>query len=187
MTIQTLRGDPLGRPGVRHAAARPEDQAAVTALVDAAFGPGRFAKTAERLREGNAPRDDLSLCAWAGGELIGVVRLWPVLIGRAPAVFLGPIAVDSDWRSLGLGAELVTRACHAAQVAGDAIVILVGDLPFFGPLGFERAPETVRLPGPVAAGRVLWRGLVAGALDGVEGRVTAAPDGAPLPISGERA
>ena len=34
-------------------AERPEDFDAVEALIDAAFGPGRYAKSAERLREGN--------------------------------------------------------------------------------------------------------------------------------------
>ena len=51
--------------------ARAEDAREVTALIDRSFGPGRFAKTAERLREGASPLMDLSFTARAGGELVG--------------------------------------------------------------------------------------------------------------------
>ena len=74
-------------------AERPEDLPLVDALVDGAFGPGRFVKTAERLRERNTPRRDLSLVAWAGGEAVGCVRMWPIHIGETPALLLGPFAV----------------------------------------------------------------------------------------------
>lgn len=187
MTVQTLRRDPVAAPTIRYAGEDLEDRAAVDSLIDAAFGPGRFAKTAERLREGNAPRGDLSICARADGELTGAVRLWPVRIGGTAAVFLGPIAVEAGWRRHGIGAELVVRACAAAAAAGETIVMLVGDLPFFGSLGFERAPAVVRLPGPVDVGRVLWRGLLDGALDGVDGLVTVPSRARMLPIAGEGA
>ncbi len=75
------------------------DAAAVDALVIAAFGPGRFAKTAERLRE-RAPLA-AGFCLHEDGRLIGSVRLWSVLTGGARSVFLGPIAVDKPSRSAG--------------------------------------------------------------------------------------
>src|SRR5580658_7579519 len=93
---------------------RLEDAAAVEALVLRAFGPGRFAKAAERLREGRAPRLDLSFVAWDEGRIAGCVQLWDVTVGGARAVLLGPIAVDAEMRSQGLGAALVARACEAA-------------------------------------------------------------------------
>ena len=132
----------------------PADAAAVEALVLAAFGPGRFAKTAERLRE-QAPAV-AGFVAREGGVLLGSVRLWSITIGGRPALFLGPIAVAADNRKAGLGAELV-QAClgHAAE-AGLG-VLLVGDVPYFGRFGFTAAPE-VRLPGPVDPRRLLWRG-----------------------------
>lgn len=156
------------------AAERPGDSARVGRLIDAAFGPGRYAKTAERIREHARPRLNLSQCAWADGALVGAVRLCPIRIGRIPALFLGPIAVESAWRGGGIGAALATRACEAADAAGERIVLLVGDTPFFGPLGFERAPDSVRLPGPVDRDRLLWRSLTPGALDGVAGLVEGA-------------
>jgi predicted N-acetyltransferase YhbS len=100
------------------------------------------------------------------------VRLWPIRIGETPALFLGPIAVDARRRGDGLGGALVRQACEAAQARGDKIVLLVGDLPFFGPLGFEVTPrDQVRLPGPVNPYRILWRALTPGAFEGVAGAV----------------
>jgi predicted N-acetyltransferase YhbS len=155
-------------------AERPEDLPLVDALIDRAFGPGRYVKTAERLRERNAPRRDLSLVAWAGGEAVGCVRMWPIHIGEAPAVLLGPFAVDDAWRSQGLGAQLILTACAAAERAGVGVVLLVGDEPYFGKLGFERIPlGRATLPGPVDGRRLLWRALRPGALEGVEGPVRA--------------
>ena len=142
---------------------RREDAAAVDALIDRAFGPGRFAKTAERLREGARVRTELSWCVWDGARLIGAVRVWPLAVGGAPGVFLGPIAVEAAERRRGLGALLVERVCEAAADTGDAYVLLVGDGGFFGPLGFRPAPAGVVLPGPVDPARVFVREIAQGA------------------------
>jgi predicted N-acetyltransferase YhbS len=139
---------------------QPQDSAAVEALLDRAFGPGRFVKSSERVREiaGFAP--ELSLCAREGGRLLGVVRMWRVQVGGQPVVFLGPLAVDPDARKAGLGGLLVARACHAAEAAGEAVVLLVGDPPYFNRLGFTaEGTADVRLPGPVEQRRVLARSL----------------------------
>ncbi len=162
--------------GVRFSAERPQDRARVDALIDHAFGPGRFAKTAERLREGSVAHPEFSLCAWEAATLAGAVRLWPVRIGDRRVIFLGPIAVEQDFRRHGLGAALVDKACTRALSAGESVVILVGDLDFFGPLGFEPVPAgEVLPPGPVAPHRLLWRALTPGATHGLAGRL------APLP------
>jgi predicted N-acetyltransferase YhbS len=139
---------------------RPQDGARVQALIERAFGPGRFAKAAERLREGNEPDLDLSFVAWAGDEVVGSVRLWPILIGHTPALLLGPFAVEDAWRSQGLGGTLVERACEAVQAQGHDLVLLVGDESFFRRFGFQVLPEgRAVMPGPVDGGRVLWRGF----------------------------
>ena len=135
------------------------DAAAVDALVLAAFGPGRFAKTAERLREQS--RSAHGFVIRSDGRIIGSVRLWPVRIGEAPALFLGPIAVEAGSRREGMGAALVRACLDAADARG---VLLVGDPPYFGRFGFRPAPGA-RLPGPVDPRRVMWLG--AGEPDGV--------------------
>ena len=144
---------------------RPQDDAAVLGLVARAFGPGRFAKAAERLREYNAPDLDLSLVAWAGGQAVGCVRMWPIRIGQAPAVLLGPFAVEDAWRSRGLGGQLIARACQAAREKGHRLILLVGDEPYFQRFGFVAPPAgQISLPGPADRRRVLWLDLGAGEL-----------------------
>lgn len=136
----------------------PADASAVEVLVLAAFGPGRFAKTAERLREqagiaaGFVVREN--------GRIVGSVRLWRIEIGATSALFLGPIAVDAASRRAGLGADLVAACVDHARAAGTAGVLLVGDPPYFSRFGFQAAPG-VRLPGPVDQGRVMWLSIMA--------------------------
>ena len=148
----------------------PRDAQAVAALVERAFGPGRYAKAAERLREGNTPRLDLSFVAEVEGRLAGSVRLWPIRIGGQPAMLLGPIAVDADQRGNGLGQALVEHACEAAKAAGEAAVLLVGDAPWFERTGFGHAPAAI-LPGPVDQRRVLVK-LLRPRVTELAGRVT---------------
>jgi len=154
---------------------RVADSGVAEGLIARAFGPGRFAKAAERLREGASPLRDLSFVAWRGGEAVGCVRLWSVRIGDKPALLLGPIAVESAWRREGLGADLVRRAVDEATAAAWELIVLVGDAPFFGPLGFSAAPATaVRMPGPVDQRRVMVRELVPGAARDLAGEVVRA-------------
>jgi predicted N-acetyltransferase YhbS len=142
---------------------KPGDAARVEALVDRAFGPGRFTKSSERVREVADFAPDLSVCAWDGERLLGSVRMWRVRIGGQPAVFLGPLAVEQDDRSGGIGGQLVERACQAAEAAGEAAVLLVGDQPYFGRFGFSGPPaKDVLLPGPVDQRRVLLRAFKPG-------------------------
>lgn len=157
------------------AAERPQDRLLVEGLIARAFGPGRFAKTAERLRETNRPDLAMSLVAWDEGAAVGCVRQWPVLVGGTPALLLGPFAVEADFRKRGLGARLIRSACGVAARSGHKLILLVGDEPFFGPLGFSVAlAAKVRLPGPVDPRRVMARELAAGAADGLAGLVTIA-------------
>lgn len=145
---------------------RREDRTAVDAIIMAAFGPGRFARTAERLREGS-----VHVAGFVGhqdGRVIGSVRLWPIKIGNTGALFLGPIAVKASRRNAGLGAELVQACIDHAHMTGTGGVLLVGDSAYFERFGFKPAPDAV-LPGPVDRGRVLW--LPTGA-ETIEGRVS---------------
>ena len=129
------------------------DAVAVDQLVLAAFGPGRFAKTAERIRETAAMT--AGFCVYQGEGLIGSVRLWAVQVGEARSVFLGPIAVDQTRRSGGLGGELVQACIEEARLQGLDGVLLVGDPPYFSRFGFELAPQ-VTLAGPVDRRRIMW-------------------------------
>jgi len=155
----------------------PEHADAVAALYDEVFGPGRFAKTAERLREGNTKIADASLVAIDTDGLTGVVRVWPVTVGGSKAegagraAFLGPIAVAERRRGNGVAFKLMERAIGVCREQGFAAVILVGDLDYYDRFGFKSAEGRFQLPGPVDQKRVLIRDLSerAGKLSGLLG------------------
>jgi predicted N-acetyltransferase YhbS len=149
------------------------DVAAREQLLDAAFGPGRFGKTCERLREGRAPAQGLALVAHLGDELVGTIRFWHVQAGAAhAALLLGPVAVDSRHRSLGVGRKLIAEGLFRAVQRGHKAVILVGDAAYYNRLGFSRAlTGGLSLPGPVDDARFLGLELDPGALAGAQGLV----------------
>jgi len=150
----------------------PSDADAIERLHERAFGPGRFARTAFRLREGATPRADLCFTAHVGTYLVGSIRLSPVTMGGAPGLVLGPIAVEPAFMSRGIGFELIAAALDAARKKEDARVILVGDEPYYRRSGFTKVPVgRLELPGPVDPERLLWLELVPGAFDGVSGAV----------------
>lgn len=142
------------------------------ALLDAAFGPARFTKTCERLREGRLASAGLGFVAVADGALVGTVRLWDVAIGDRASLMLGPLAVDTRLRSAGIGGALMEHALGRARKLGHESVILVGDAPYYARFGFDAAPtEAFVLPGPVERSRFLGLELVPGAFEGVQGHV----------------
>lgn len=144
------------------------DAGAIDRIVLEAFGPGRFAKTAERLREGAGI--EVGFVACLDRRVVGSVRLWRIRVGETPCLFLGPIAVQRSERSEGLGAALVQACIDQARASGAAGILLVGDAPYFGRFGFART-EGVSLPGPVDPARLLWLPM---GRDSVSGPVTIA-------------
>jgi predicted N-acetyltransferase YhbS len=151
---------------------QPHDAAAVEALVAKVFGPGRFAKSAYRLREGVAPKHMLSFVAIEDGILRGSIRFWPIYVGALPALLLGPLAVQADQRDRGIGIGLMQRGIDEAKGLGHRAIILVGDEPYYARVGFARLPRnSVRFPGPVDQDRILGLALVNGALDTLDGDV----------------
>jgi len=156
-------------------AERPEHAEAIERVLSRAFGPGRYAKTSERVRERGA-RFEPTLSRVAldeDGEVVGVCRIWSVAAG-APLYFLGPLAVDPAAQSEGVGLALVREAVAACRIMGGSAIMLVGAEAFFRPAGFSVAtPGRVRLPGPVDPRRLLWLELRPGGLDGIEGEIGA--------------
>lgn len=128
----------------------------IDALQEAAFGPGRFARTAFRIREGVAHRPDLSFVGLSRATLAGSVRLTNIRIGETSALLLGPLTVAAEFKSRGLGKALMRTALDAAAAAGETAVLLVGDSAYYKPFGFQSIPfGSIMLPGPVDPARVL--------------------------------
>jgi predicted N-acetyltransferase YhbS len=150
----------------------PSDAGAVDRLNERAFGPGRFARTAYRLREGVEPTAGLSFVARVSTLLVGANRLTPIRCGAAPALLLGPLTVDPAFRSRGVARALMDISLKTARAGGHALVILVGDQAYYSRFGFARVPSgRLTLPGPVDPARLLYLELRPGAFEGVSGAV----------------
>jgi len=152
---------------------RPEqadDAPLVEALVARSFGPGRYAKSAYRLREGVTPEAGLSFVAIEDGALKGSVRFWPIAVGEERALLLGPLAVESKERGRGIVLSLMQRVIDEARALDHRAILLVGDVPYYSRVGFAAVPEgRVTFPGPVDPARILALGLVEGAFDSLHG------------------
>lgn len=153
----------------------PSDVAARERLLDACFGPERFEKTCERLREDRRPAPGLALVAEDRGAILGTVRLWPVAVaGAGRVLLLGPLAVDCEAQGRGLGSALVRAALARAAERGHEAVLLVGDAPYYARFGFSSEHAAgLTLPGPFARDRLLALELAPGALAGAHGLVRA--------------
>ena len=150
----------------------PRDAAAVESLNAESFGPGRFAKSAYRLREGVAPVLPLSFVAVENDTLRGSVRFWPISVAGTEALLLGPLAVKSDQRGRGIGIALMQAGIEAAHRGPWPFILLVGDEPYYAKVGFSRLPPgRVRFPGPVDQNRILGLSLKAGGLLNLSGEI----------------
>jgi predicted N-acetyltransferase YhbS len=154
---------------------RRSDIAAREKLLDAALGSDRFTKSSERLREGRVPARGLALSAVEGRRLIGTVRLWSVTAGGAEGcLLLGPLAVASDVRSRGVGADLMWRALRTAEKLGYRAVLLVGDPAYYRRFGFSaETTGGLRMPGPFARERLLAYEFMSGTLSDARGMIAA--------------
>ena len=153
-------------------AERASDVAAREALLEASFGANRHARTCQRLRDGRAPAEGLAFSAFHQGRLVGTVRLWHVNAGGVPALVLGPLAVNSSCRKLGVGAALMNHALVAAKARGHGAIILLGDAPYYARFGFSAVSTSeLSLPGPFERDRLLGLELREDALDGAWGMI----------------
>jgi predicted N-acetyltransferase YhbS len=149
---------------------RPADAPIIDALHEQLFPPGWRKRAAAVLREGVPADPNLSFVATTADAIVGSVRMTPITIGARPALLLGPLVVRPEYKGQGAGRKLVRIALGAAAKAGHAVVMLVGDLPYYGPLGFEfLGRDVVTLPAWVDKDRVLVAGLKPGALFGLKG------------------
>jgi predicted N-acetyltransferase YhbS len=156
-------------------AVRPEDGNEIAALHARAFGPGRFARTAYRVREAARAASPYCRVCLIDGRVIAAVRFTPIRIGgRGGALLLGPLAVDPGFANRGYGRGLVREAMDAARTDGLSLVLLIGDEPYYARLGFVRVPAgQIAMPGPVNPERLLAAELAPGSLATFRGLVTA--------------
>ncbi len=148
-----------------------QDYFEVEALYDLCFAPGREALSSYRLRDDVPPVTKLSRVARdPEGILAGAIRYWPVYVGQAEALLLGPVAVHPTRQGEGLAGVLIRDTLDLARAAGWHRVLLVGDAPYYRRFGFERRTG-VQMPPPTNPDRVLGYALTSGAWSGVAGEV----------------
>lgn len=155
----------------------PEDMGAIEHILDLGFGLDRRVKTSYRLREGSTAVPGLSLVI-RDKELgvAGAISFWPLAIGKGgvPALLLGPLAVHPARQNIGIGRALMGEGLARAKAKDHALVLLVGDLTYYGKIGFNRVPEgRLALPGPFDPKRLLYLELIPGALRRAQGMVLA--------------
>lgn len=148
----------------------PADWWEVEALYDLCFAPGREALSSYRLRDGVAPVAELCLFLRGDEGVAAAIRFWPVRVGGADVLLLGPIAVHPTHQGEGLGGWLMRESLSRATALGWQRVLLVGDAPYYSRFGFERL-DNVIMPPPTNPARVLGQALVKGAWDGITGQV----------------
>lgn len=155
----------------------PDDFAEISSLHARVFGPGRFARSAYRVREGKGYPSRLCLIARLGKALIASIQTTEITIGgKAGAVLLGPVAVDAEHRCLGLGSKLIAAALEATQSDSTKLIVLVGDHSYYGRFGFKPMPMgQIVFPGPVDPQRILACELEPDALANFRGLVIAEP------------
>lgn len=159
----------------------------IDAINEEAFGPGRFTRAAYKIREGGPHDRELSFVALHDGIVIASVRMTWIAAGEGRALLLGPLAVRPAFKNIGIGRKLVAMALEAAHEAGAPSVVLVGDEPYYGPLGFKKIPYgQITMPRPVDPNRLLAVEIQPGAVASLTGDVCHAylVDGAPQALPG---
>jgi predicted N-acetyltransferase YhbS len=149
------------------------DAQVLSQLSAEAFGPGRFTRSAYRVREGVPPVKVLCLCGLLDERLVGGIRFTAIRIGESGgAALLGPLVVDPAEKGKGYGKALVQEGLARARSEGFSLVLLVGDMSYYGRFGFQPVPAgQIILPGPVDPARLLALELVPGVLVATSGTV----------------
>jgi len=135
-------------------------------VLDAAFGPDRFARTAYKVREGTDWLPALSFAALDGEErLVGTIQTWPVALTdaagkRHPLLMVGPVAVMPERQGEGFGQALMLAMLGALSPEAPLPQVMIGDPEYYGRFfGFGNEPTGGwRLPGPWEPRRLLARG-----------------------------
>jgi putative acetyltransferase len=152
---------------------RPEDEAEVAAVIEAAFGDRAVAEFAAAIRASDGHVPELAFVAESGGEIVGHTMLSHVeLQGHGRVLILTPMSVRPDRQRQGIGAALVRTALAAADERGEPFVLCEGVPRYYPRFGFrsatelgllrpdERIPEAAWLVAPLRAYDPSVRGRV---------------------------
>jgi predicted N-acetyltransferase YhbS len=122
------------------------EPALIEAVLDRAFGPDRFGRTAYRLREGTDWLPALSFAVLDEASLLaGTIQCWPLALTdadgrRHPMLMIGPVAVVPERQGEGLGTALMLAMNAAMDPAAPLPQVMIGDPEYYERFGFFAAP-----------------------------------------------
>ncbi len=145
-----------------------QSDAAIEALLDAAFGTKRHGRTAYAIHRGMTwlPRFSYALTQDTG-ELAGLLQSWPVALideetgAECPLIMVGPVAVMPQWQQGGYGRMMMDRLVADADTLADAPLMMIGDPEYYGRFWGFTADATAgwKAPGPFDPRRLLMRSV----------------------------
>lgn len=150
----------------------PADNQAIISLHAKLFGPARFTRAAHLIRERAMHDLSLSYTIYNKDQLIGSIRLTPILIGPSKTLLLGPLAIDTFYHKQGLGRKLMQKALEVAKNTDFEAILLIGDIAYYSKFGFGILYNTeIILPAPTEPTRILGMELKEGALNNLKGTI----------------
>ena len=137
--------------------AHDKDLKNIEKLLDEAFGPGRYARTAYRYRENHNLISEYSYIYQDNKQLLASISFSQILINnKSEGLLLGPLAVKPGHVGKGYGVALVETTIKLIKKSKKySFIVLVGDIDYYRRFNFKQISQPLNLVGPVNPNRVL--------------------------------
>ena len=137
--------------------AHDKDLKNIEKLLDEAFGPGRYARTAYRYREKHNLISEYSYIYQDNKQLLASISFSQIFINnKSEGLLLGPLAVKPGHVGKGYGVALVETAIKLIKKSKKySFIVLVGDIDYYRRFNFKQISQPLNLVGPVNPNRVL--------------------------------
>ena len=137
--------------------AHDKDLKNIEKLLDEAFGPGRYARTAYRYREKHNLISEYSYIYQDNKQLLASISFSQIFINnKSEGLLLGPLAVKPGHVGKGYGVALVETTIKLIKKSKKySFIVLVGDIDYYRRFNFKQISQPLNLVGPVIPDRVL--------------------------------
>ena len=137
--------------------AHDKDLKNIEKLLDEAFGPGRYARTAYRYRENHNLISEYSYIYQDNKQLLASISFSQIFINnKSEGLLLGPLAVKPGHVGKGYGVALVETTIKLIKKSKKySFIVLVGDIDYYRRFNFKQISQPLNLVGPVNPNRVL--------------------------------
>ena len=160
---------------------QPQDERALGALIDAAFGDTETSEFTAKIRASPGYVPELTFVADDDGDLVGFTMLSYVAAGARDVLILTPMAVRPDRQRAGIGKRVVRAAVAAAEGRGEPVVLVEGVPSYYPQFGFVSAARLgFEAPDPRIPDAA-WMALPLSAWDPTIGAPVVYPDFFPPP------